>query len=113
MQSGQLTIDHPQELVTTVTNTVEADAPVRLSDVIAAVISEHCNNWSLKQCFKIIDSSPIVDVAEIGHGDTPKLTDGETEIERQVRYWAAVATVEDVLELEYDDVVAEHNLAIL
>lgn len=104
---------------TSVTETVvtlcSRDQGVTLQTIIETVIGDHVNGWSHEQCYQTISNCERVSVRDIGDSATiPQSIDAEsdTDVERHIRYQAAVAVVEMVLDTEYDDPVRESALQL-
>ena len=73
-------------------------------------VREYTNHWDLQQCFDVIDNSERVSARQIGEREPVgelNAAGGDTLIERETRYWAAVATVETALDAVDADTVTE------
>jgi len=94
------------DAVEEVRDRVETTDSVELDELTSNTIRKHTNHWGLRQCFDVIHHSDRVDVHDVGdrhrQGELDP-ADGDTLIEREIRYWAGVELVERGL----DDVDAD------
>lgn len=89
-----------------VENTDSVDIDVLTRDTV----KQYVNHWSIPSCFDVIDESDRVSARQIGEQQSVgelSPAGGETTVEKEVRHWAAVATVESALDDVDREAVAE------
>jgi len=93
-----------------VTDPIESEGTVTLQTLINNVVTAYANGWTLKKCCTVIETSEVIDCAMVGESPLPNINiAGSTDMACHIRYKAAVAVVESVLE-QYDDPELNHGL---
>jgi len=100
----------PEEVVQSISQRVTDVDVVTLDTLIADTVREYTNHWEVTDCFDVIDNSERVSARQIGErhrqGELSPVG-GDTTIEREIRYWAAVELVERGLDHVGGDIVTE------
>ena len=105
-----IAMSDPTEAVTEVTHRVENTETVDIDVLTKDTVSQYTNQWDLRQCFDVIDNSECVSARQIGEQQSVgelSTAGGETTVEKEVRHWAAVATVESALDCVDRQIVTE------
>lgn len=106
----QETVPATDDVRATVLTHLDTHEQTTISALIALVCTSHTSQWDTNRCCTVIDSSEYVthrDVGDYEGGGHSVETETETTVEEAIRYQAANAVVERVLNDVPDAVITE------